>query len=87
MKLAGIEPQDIKQYAKQLEDRGLTRRASGTRSHRCGRSFATAFEQGVMRSNPAAGVRIAHEVDHDQGEEHAKALTEDELSALLEQHT
>jgi integrase len=46
--------------------------------------FATAFEEGVIRSNPAAGVRIAHHVDQEHEDEHAKALTEEELRALLD---
>jgi integrase len=47
--------------------------------------LATAFEEGLIRSNPAAGVRIAQRVEEDGAVvEHAKALTEDELVALVE---
>jgi integrase len=44
--------------------------------------LATALEEGLIRSNPAAGVRIAQPVEVDV-EEQVKALTDDELTALL----
>jgi integrase len=49
--------------------------------------FATALEDGLIRSNPAAGLRIASRrndditVDEDDG--HVKALTADQLRALI----
>jgi integrase len=46
--------------------------------------LATAFEEGLIRSNPAAGVRIAQRVEEDADADRAKALTEDELRALVE---
>ena len=45
--------------------------------------LATAFEEGLIRSNPAAGVRIAQRVEEDADADRAKALTEDELAALV----
>jgi integrase len=47
--------------------------------------LATAFEEGLIRSNPAAGVRIAQRVEEHADAERAKALTEDELRALVEE--
>jgi integrase len=50
--------------------------------------FATAFEDGVIRVNPAAGVRVVspraavHELDEDE-DGHVKAMTEAEATALL----
>jgi integrase len=44
--------------------------------------FATAFGDGAMRSNPAAGIRISDRRG-DQEEEHAKALTPEELGRFL----
>lgn len=50
--------------------------------------FATAFEDGVIRVNPAAGVRVVspraavHELDEDE-EGHVKAMTETEATRLL----
>jgi integrase len=48
--------------------------------------LATAHEEGIIRGNPAAGVRLVIEQLQDDGEDgHIKALSEDELRALLEQ--
>lgn len=46
--------------------------------------LATAFEDGEIRSNPAAGVRIAGVLREDDSEPKAKALNEPQLRALLE---
>jgi integrase len=46
--------------------------------------LATAFEEGLIRSNPAAGVRIAQRVEAEDVEGKAKALTDEELQALVE---
>jgi integrase len=46
--------------------------------------LATAFEEGVVRANPAAGVRlVVEQASGDGEEEHVKALSEDELRRLL----
>jgi integrase len=47
--------------------------------------LATAFEEGIIRANPAAGVRLVVEQVEGDGEEHVKALSEDELRRLLEE--
>jgi len=48
--------------------------------------LATAFEEGIIRVNPAAGVRLVVEQASGESEdEHVKALSENELRALLEQ--
>jgi integrase len=48
--------------------------------------LATAHEEGVIRGNPAAGVRLVIEQANGDGEdEHVKALSEDELRRLLEE--
>ena len=44
--------------------------------------LATAFEDGLIRSNPAAGLRIAQRFDT-EADSQAKALTEHELRTLL----
>ena len=50
--------------------------------------LATAVEEGLIRSNPSAGLRIAQVVNGNGGEEpdeeKVKALTEEELRALVE---
>ena len=45
--------------------------------------LATAFEDGLIRSNPAAGVRISQPVEQDADADQTKALTEDELATLI----
>ena len=45
--------------------------------------LATAFEEGLIRSNPSAGVRIVQQVEHD-AEEKIKTLADADLAALLE---
>jgi integrase len=48
--------------------------------------LATAHEEGIIRGNPAAGVRLVIEQTQAEAEDgHVKALSEDELRALLEQ--
>ena len=49
--------------------------------------LATAVEEGLIRSNPSAGLRLAQVVNgngEEPDEEKVKALTEDELRALVE---
>ncbi|MEA2226482.1 MAG: hypothetical protein QOF04_112, partial [Solirubrobacteraceae bacterium] len=46
--------------------------------------LATAVEEGLIRSNPAAGIRLAVPVELDE-EERAKALTEEQLRAFLDE--
>lgn len=45
--------------------------------------LATALKEGLIRSNPAAGLRIAQRIDTHAAEERAKALTEEQLRELL----
>lgn len=99
MRMVEVEPQDIKSYAASLASRprqGKRYAASlqtlSPNTVRLGLApikamFATAFEEGVIRVNPAAGVRIAtprHEsvLDEDEGAD-VKALTSVELVAVL----
>jgi integrase len=47
--------------------------------------LATAFEDGLIRGNPAAGLRNVQRVQAESDEPRAKALTEDEVRALLDE--
>jgi integrase len=47
--------------------------------------FATALEDGLIRSNPTAGVRVAGATTREADEDKARALTPDELAALLDE--
>ena len=83
-----ISPQDVKAYAKELADRGLAPASVRKMLAPVKALFATAFEEGVIRVNPAAGVRIAQPdaMVSEDGEAKAKALDEEQLRALLD-HT
>jgi integrase len=81
--LAAIEPRDIKRYAAEIAARGVARATVKQALAPVRALLATAFEEGLIRSNPAAGVRIVHVTDTETGEARVKALTEDELRTLL----
>jgi integrase len=82
MQLAAIEPRDLKTYAATLAARGIAANTIRLYLAPVRALLATAFEDGVIRSNPAAGLRIAQRVEqHDEAQ--AKALTEEELRSLL----
>ena len=86
-RLGEIEPRDIKLYAADLEASGLRPATIRQAIAPVRAMLATALEEGVIRSNPASGVRIAvprttpDRLDDD--DDRAKALTEVELHRLL----
>lgn len=83
--LVAIEPRDVKRYAVALASRGLSPSSVRRAIAPVRALLATAFEDGLIRSNPTAGVRIAQRSDRHSEEERVKALTEEELLALLEE--
>lgn len=83
MKLTEIEPQDVKRYTAELGQRGLSHASVRNALAPVRALLATALEEGLLRSNPAAGIRIASAPSPDAEEEHAKALSEEELARLL----
>ena len=85
MPLAAIEPRDLKRYAAELAARGLAPASVRNLIAPVRALLATAHEDGLIRANPAAGLRIIQRVEHQDGESRAKALTEDELRALLDE--
>jgi integrase len=85
MRLAEIEPRDIKRYAVHHSDRGLAPASVRLELAPVRAMLATAVEEGIIRSNPAAGLRITKRAEAELEEsERIKSLTEDELRALLE---
>lgn len=84
-RLAEIEPRDLKVYATLLSARGLKPATVRQAIAPVRALFATALEEGLIRTNPAAGLRLAISplIDGEK-EEQAKALTEPELLAVLE---
>jgi integrase len=82
-KLGDIEPPDIKRFAKSLSDGGL--RTSSVRKNLVPLKsmMASAVEDGVLKHNPTAGVRIAASQDEHDEEPKAKAMTREELRLVL----
>jgi integrase len=85
MRLTEIEPRDIKRYAAELSDRGLAPASVKHALAPVRALLATAFEEGVIRSNPTAGLRFAQRTVADADEEQVKALAPAELRALLDE--
>ena len=79
-RLSRIEPRQVKLLASDLAAAG--QRASTVRNIMAPLRalFATAVEEGVLRSNPCAGLRLPGGTTPDR---HARALTEPELARLL----
>jgi integrase len=82
-RLTEIEPRDIKQFASYL----ATKRNLSPASVRLVIAplralLATAFEEGLIRSNPAANVRLAPTRKHEVTED-VKAMTATELAAVV----
>ena len=82
-RLSEIEPRDIKRFIQTLIDQGLRSSSVRRRLAPLRALLATAVEDGLIRSNPAAGVRVpsspADQIERDP----RKALSEDELRRLL----
>jgi integrase len=83
MALAAIEPRDVKRYAAELAANGLAPSSVRNALAPVRALLATAHEDGLIRSNPAAGLRIVQQTANEDGEATAKALTEAELRELL----
>jgi integrase len=85
MRLSHIRPRDIKEYAALLEKQGASAGTVRIKLAPVKALLADALEEDLIRSNPAAGVRVtAAAPAHDEEEEQAKALTADELRALID---
>ena len=75
----------VKEYAAELSGRGLEPASVRKLVAPVKCLFADALEEGLIRSNPAAGLRLRFNGngDEEHDEEEVKALTEEELGALL----
>jgi integrase len=84
MRLAEIEPQHVKDYAAKVAASGVSANTVRLYLAPLKALLATAREDGVIRSNPCAGVRIAvrEEVD-DDGAAKVKAPTVEEYGRLI----
>jgi integrase len=81
--LASIEPRDIKLYAAKVAKRGVAQHTVRLALAPVKALLATAFEDGLIRANPSANVRIVVPADPERHEQHVKALSEPELAAVL----
>jgi integrase len=96
MRLSEIEPQDVKAFARALEKpdarkgrpKGLAPNTVRLAVAPVRALLATAVEEGVLRSNPVAGLRLAQRraetLDGEEATpEQVKAMSEQELAKLL----
>jgi integrase len=86
MRLSHIRPANIKEYAVKIESRGVSAGTVRLDLAPVKAMLADAFEEGLIRSNPAAGVRVVvrDESQGDEEPERVKALFEEELRAFLD---
>jgi integrase len=83
IQLAAIEPRDVRRLVSELEAEGLSPASVGKVLSPLRALLATAVEDGLIRANPASGIRIGRiRAGNDSGND-VVALTEDELSSLL----
>ena len=83
LRLREVEPRHIKQYRERVASRGVSPNTVRLALAPVRALFATALEEGAVRSNPTVGVRVAGRVAVDADADRPKALTEDELARIL----
>jgi integrase len=87
MRLAEIEPRDLKAFVAKMAERGISQNTIRLGVAPVRALLADAVEEGLVRSNPAAGLRLfsrqerteEHEPDGD-----IRAMSEDELTRVLD---
>jgi integrase len=85
-RLADLGPRDVKRLAADLRSKGLSENSVRLALAPLRAMLADAFEDEVIRRNPAAGVSVSKprdDFDEGGGEAKVKALTDDELRRLL----
>jgi len=82
-RLVEIEPREIKRFIASLLEQGLRSSSVRRRLAPLRALLATAVEDGLIRSNPAAGVRVPRSPADPIDPDPRKALNEDELRRLL----
>ena len=84
-KLAEIEPADVRQMLGEMRRSGETTSAIKKLRAALSAMFATAVEDGCIRTNPVAGVRVPPgPTDQEPEDVSSKAMTRAELGVLLE---
>jgi integrase len=83
-KLADVEPPDVRALVAHLEEQGLAPASVRNRIAPLRAMFATALEDGALRSNPTLGVRVNGRRQDESEEEHeARTLTREQLRSVL----
>jgi integrase len=82
-RLADIEPRDVRAFAKHLEEQGLAPSSVVKNLVPLKALLATAAEDGALRTNPAAGLRVNGRRAEGDEEPEVKAMTRAELGRLL----
>lgn len=82
--LSSVTPADVKAYARALAGEGLKPATVRRKLAPVKAMFATALEDGLIRSSPTAGVRLGAPTADDPAEEgKVKVLAVEELAALI----
>ncbi len=83
-KLTDVEPIDVRELYADLRARGLSTSALKAVRAPLSAMFATAVEDGLLRSNPVQGIRMpAQSTSEEPEEEQTQALTRAELALVL----
>jgi integrase len=83
-RLSEVDPSDVRELFGEMRRTGASTSQIKKLRSALSAMFATAAEDGKLRSNPCQGVRIpAAPSDQEPEEEHAKALTRAELAVLF----
>ena len=84
LRLGEIEQRDLKGLTRDLAAKGLSQGTLRVVMAPVRALFATAVEEGLLRTNPAAGLRITVGGQTTMPEDRRRALNEDELLRLIE---
>lgn len=82
-RLSEIEPRDVKRFTQDLAEADLSPATVRRVLAPVRALLATAVEEGLIRTNPATGIRLARATRDPDDDGPVKALSEEELAALL----
>lgn len=82
-RLDEVEPPDVRDFIGELDDAGLRPNSIRAILAPLKAMYATAFEDGAVRSNPTVNVRIGARADASESKREAHAMTRAELGRLL----
>jgi integrase len=82
-KLADVEPTDVRRLYGELRRKGSSTSTLRQLRSTLSAMFSTAVEDGLLRTNPVRGVRIPAATTVEMEDDHAKALTREELRRFL----